>query len=135
LDKGQEEAMVWAVTQRDSFASVSAGATTAVTPIKTADGSIEAAALYGFQLSVNASAGPGHSATVKVYGELAATYLYHESEIDLSVDTQALVMLTSAGTRRTASVPIFDAPHFTIKDTGGGGSKDYTILFFTKLLE
>jgi hypothetical protein len=133
--------MTWIVTQRESFAGVADDATTAVTPISTygnvADGPISACTLYGFQLSVNASNSAGHSAIVRVYGEAAATYLYHESEIDLSSssDIQSVVMLTTAGTRRTAVVPLFDEPHFTIEDVGGGGSKTYTILFFIKPLE
>jgi hypothetical protein len=127
--------MVWVVTQRDSFDSVANNATTAATPIKAADGPIENVVLYGFHISVDASDGAGHTATVKVYGELAATHLYHESLIDFSSDTQALVMLTTAGTRRAAVVPIFSTPFFTITDASGGAVRDYTILFFVKALE
>ena len=127
--------MTWVVTQRDSFENVANNATTAVTPIKAVDGPIENAALYGFHISVDASDGAGHTATVKMYGEVAATYLYHESLIDFSSDTQALVMLTTAGTRRTAGVPIFSTPFFTITDASAGAVRDYTILFYMKILE
>ena len=128
--------MGWIVTERDSFAGVADDATKSpVTPIKFSEGTLDGVSLYGYQLTVSASNGAGHTATVKVFGEFAATYLYHEQEIDLISDTQALVMLTTAGTRRTASVPIFGTPHFTITDTSGGGGKTYTILFFIKPLE
>jgi len=136
--------MGWLITQRDSFDSVANNATTAVTCVRAGDmanaesptsNAVEGCVLHGFHLSVDASDGPGHTATVKVYGELTATYLYHESLIDLSSDTQALVMLTTAGTRRTASPPIFSTPFFTITDASGGAVRDYTILFFMKSLE
>ena len=135
--------MGWLITQRDAFENVANNATTAVTGIRagsmaretSVSNAIEGCVLHGFHLSVDASDGAGHTATVKVYGELAATYLYHESLIDLSADTQALVMLTTAGTRRTASPPIFSTPFFTITDASGGAVRDYTILFYMKLLE
>ena len=127
--------MGWIVTDRDSFAGVADGATTSITPIKSSDGALGNASLHGFQISVSASDGAGHSATVKVYRDPTGAYLFHESEIDLSVDTQALVVLTTSGTRATASPPIFGTPSFSIKDTSGGGGKTYTILFLMKTLE
>jgi len=136
--------MGWLITQRDSFDNVANNATTAVTGVRAGSmaavetpvsNAIRNCVLYGFHLSVDASDGAGHTATVKVYGELAATYLYHESLIDLSSDTQALVMLTTAGTRRTAAVPIFGTPFFTITDASAGAVRDYKILFFMKTLE
>jgi hypothetical protein len=118
----------WVSTTRDSFSGVANNATTAATEIKLSGGSIPSKPfreIHGFQLSVSASSGASHKATVKVYSEAAATYLFHDVTVDLHPNTQETSFLTNP-------IPLTSAPYFTITDVAGGGGKDYTILFFVK---
>ena len=118
----------WLSTTRDSFSSVGNNNTTAVTEVKLSGGSVPSKPfreVHGFQLSVSATSGGSHKATVKVYSEVAATYLFHEVTVDLNPNTQATSFLTNP-------IPLTSAPYFTITDVAGGGGKNYTILFFVK---
>ena len=118
---------IWIPTDRDTFSSVANNATTAVTAIKSGTASVSRGLLLGVQLSVNASSGVSHKATVKVYSEAAATYLHYDVTLDLNPNTQSSDTLATP-------IPFFGTPHFTVTDVAGGGSKNYTVLFYVKAL-
>ena len=118
---------IWIPTDRDSFAGVANNATTAVTAIKSGTASVSKGLLLGVQLSVNASSGTSHKATVKVYSEVGATYLHYDVTLDLNPNTQK-------GDTLATPIPLFGTPYYTITDVAGGGSTNYTILFYMKPL-
>tara|TARA_R110000751_G_scaffold10139_1_gene37578 strand:+ start:1466 stop:1846 length:381 start_codon:yes stop_codon:yes gene_type:complete len=118
---------IWIPTDRDAFAGVADDGVTGVTPIKSGTANISRGLLLGVQLSVNASSGASHKATVKVYSEAAATYLHYDVTLDLNPNTQSSDTLATP-------IPFFGTPHFTVTDVSGGGSKNYTVLFYVKAL-
>jgi hypothetical protein len=119
---------IWIPTEREAHAGVGNNATTTEAPIRVAGGgNIPKGLLLGVQLSVNASSGTSHKATVKVYSEIAKTYLHYDVTLDLNPNTQK-------GDTLATPIPLFGTPYYTITDVAGGGSKNYTILFYMKPL-
>jgi hypothetical protein len=125
----------WIETERDAFISVANNASTAVTPIRTTSpkarfesSSLKGAIIHGFHLSVSSTSGASHKATVNIYDESTATYSHYEVTVDLHPNTQARHMIETQS-------PLFDTPYYKITDVAGGGSKNYTILFYVKTME
>ena len=125
----------WIETERDAFTGVANNASTAVTPIRSGPpkgrfqtSSLSSSIIHGFHLSVSSSSGSSHKATVNIYDESTATYSHYEVTVDLHPNTQTRHMITTHS-------PLFDTPYYKITDVAGGGSKNYTILFYVKTME
>ena len=118
---------IWIPIERVAHGSVANNATTAVTPIKAGLANVARGLLYGCQLTVNASSGASHKATVKVYSGTTTTYLHYEVTLDLNPNTQSSDTLATP-------IPFFEGASYTITDVAGGGSKNYTITFYMKSL-
>jgi len=119
---------IWTPIAREAHDSVADDATTTIAPIRAlGGGNIPKGLLLGVQLTVNASSGGSHKAIVKVYSEAAGTYIVLDETLDLNPNTQESKLLSSP-------IPIFGTPYYTLTDVSGGGSKNYTIVFYMKPL-
>ena len=118
---------IWIPVERVAHSSVGGGTTTTVAPIKSGSANVARGLLYGCQLTVSASSGSSHKATVKVYSGTTTTYLHYEVTLDLNPNTQSSDTLATP-------IPFFEGASYTITDVAGGGGKDYTIIFYMKSL-
>lgn len=118
---------IWIPIERVAHSGVGDGATTTVAPIKSGLTNVARGLLYGCQLTVNASSGSTHKATIKVYSGTTTTYLHYEVTLDLNPNTQSSDTLATP-------IPFFEGASYTITDVAGGGSKNYTITFYMKSL-
>ena len=118
---------IWIPVDRVTHSGVANNATTTVAPIKAGLSNVDRGLLYGCQLTVSASSGASHKATVKVYSGTTTTYLHYEVTLDLNPNTQSSDTLATP-------IPFFEGASYTITDVAGGGSKDYTITFYMKSL-
>tara|TARA_R100000655_G_scaffold109361_1_gene163648 strand:- start:975 stop:1355 length:381 start_codon:yes stop_codon:yes gene_type:complete len=116
---------VWVPVDRAEHNGVANNATTTVAPIKAGLGSVSRGLIHGCQLTVSASSGASHKATVKVYSGTTTTYLHYEVTLDLNPNTQSSDTLATP-------IPFFEGASYTITDVAGGGSKNYTIVFYVK---
>ena len=125
---------IWVPVARDTHSGVGNNATTAINPgtgvglIKTgtlASSAVPRGLIHGLQLTVSASSGASHKATVKVYSGTTTSYLHYEVTLDLNPNTQSSDTLATP-------IPFFDGASYTITDVAGGGGKDYTIVFYVK---
>ena len=131
----QQPKNVWIETSRATFAGVDDGDVTAVTAIVAAPtkrrfetNELRRGIIHGFLLTVNASDGAGHKATVKIYESDAGTYNHWSETVDLDTNIQVRKMIETPS-------PLFDTPYYTITDVSGGDGKTYTILFYIKTME
>ena len=121
---------IWVPVARDTHSGVGNNATTAIGDGAIKTGTVAASAvprglIHGVQLTVSASSGASHKATVKVYSGTTTAYLHYEVTIDLNPNTQGSDTLATP-------IPFFDGASYTITDVAGGGGKDYTIVFYVK---
>ena len=125
---------IWIPVARDPYTGVGNNSTTSIDPangtglIKTgtlASSAVPRGLIHGFQLTVSASSGVSHKATVKVYSGTTTDYLHYEVTVDLNPNTQTSDTLTTP-------IPFFDGACYTITDVAGGGGKNYTIKFYVK---
>lgn len=118
---------IWIPIDRVAHGSVGNNATTTVAPIKSGLANVSRGLVYGLQLTVDASSGASHKATVKVYSGTTTSYLHYEVTLDLNPNTQSSDTLSTP-------IPFFDGASYTITDVAGGGGKGYTITFYMKAL-
>ena len=121
---------IWVPVARNTHSGVGNNATTAIGDglIKTgtlASSAVPRGLIHGFQLTVSASSGVSHKATVKVYSGTTTDYLHYEVTVDLNPNTQTSDTLATP-------IPFFDGACYTITDVAGGGGKNYTIKFYVK---
>jgi len=117
----------WTPIDRDATLSLAAGATSADQTIKTGTVGIARGLVYGVQVTADSSNGAGHTATVRMYSEVAKTNLFYETAIDLSAGTSGSDTLATP-------IPVFGTPTYTLTDASGDGSTVYTILFMVQAM-
>jgi hypothetical protein len=132
----------WVPVARRDTAALANNATGAVQTVGWDGRNLAEGEVCGVSVTVNASAGAGHSVRVRLYTETALTNLMYDTTIDLSAstsgtDTLAMPIplfaqnssLPAAGTPTTTTPSVHT---YTVTDIGGGGAKTYSVLFFVR---